>query len=738
MDKPKHSMEKILSFAKNFKIGKKELFFLFLVFLLGFGIRAQNIQPNYEYFFGFDSYYHARMTSYVIQNGDIPAKDPLAYYQLGYSDLPSTGSFFWYFCALIYKIGTLGAPYNKETWIFFVKVLPALFGALTAVAMYFFGKELYGKKAGYATAIIAAVVPSFVYRTMAGFFEEDSLGFLWMAIGFVFFLRALKEFKFSIKSLLNAFLAGTFFGIMAFTWGFYLIVPVVIAFSFPFMLLNLWGKKEPKEVLAFLGNFAVTAIIFSIFTYFKDGMDWLYKGSAYIINSMPFNFGTSNITAMGIAIIAIFALLIFGIFLFLLFSSKKQKHSKKSNIFRFVSTCLLYVALFLLIIALIDPQFTNPATGKKEGIFTSKFKGQGVLGSTIGEESLGHPTFGYKYNALIIFPIIVLIAMPLWLYYSKKDFFGPLLFWWVWITLVMAWYKLKFTYVFGLPIALSAGFVSMAVFYYFRDKKLLETKIVIVALAFLLLTGIGAGSYFVTKRPPSIETNPDWKNAMHWLKDNTPENAKLFNWWSYGHWLAFVSERQVSVDNRNWSLESDSDYARFIISNDLNEALSIIKSYHSDYVVIEASDLGGQAAMLIYARLNPRYSPVAPENRPYFFTLDFGRGLQFVPGFLQLPCNKTGKNYNCQGLRFSEEQMRSFQTGWHAEPNFTLDSDDVAIIYASPDFSHLWVFSPGSNNSMIARLWMNDPKVLEYFEPVYGNKTVKIFKVKESVFESKG
>ena len=171
-------MDKIKQFLG--KINKKEVFIVLLIFLLAFGVRGHLMK--YDLMWGFDSYYHARIAGEVIQNLSVPESDPLAYYQLEERTVPKSGAFFWLFTAGIYKIFTFGAEYEKELWIVFVKVLPAFFGALISASMYFFGKEMYGKKAGIVMAFFAAVVPSFVYRTMAGFFEEDSLGFLWLVI----------------------------------------------------------------------------------------------------------------------------------------------------------------------------------------------------------------------------------------------------------------------------------------------------------------------------------------------------------------------------------------------------------------------------------------------------------------------------------------------------------------------------------------------------------------------------
>src|SRR3989344_5395164 len=88
---------------------KKELLFVALIFILAFAIRAHLM--IYGLIFEFDTYFHARITEYVIQTLTIPSVDPLAYYQVqGGAKLPVTGAFFWAFTALIFKIVTLNAP----------------------------------------------------------------------------------------------------------------------------------------------------------------------------------------------------------------------------------------------------------------------------------------------------------------------------------------------------------------------------------------------------------------------------------------------------------------------------------------------------------------------------------------------------------------------------------------------------------------------------------------------------
>src|SRR3989338_7172379 len=90
------------------RVFTKEFLLVLLIFLVAFGVRAHLMQQNYQYFFEFDSYFHARMTEYLLVNGHLPedGRDPLAYYQIGYSTVPDTGPLFWQINAILYKIGS--------------------------------------------------------------------------------------------------------------------------------------------------------------------------------------------------------------------------------------------------------------------------------------------------------------------------------------------------------------------------------------------------------------------------------------------------------------------------------------------------------------------------------------------------------------------------------------------------------------------------------------------------------
>lgn len=676
--------------AKN---SRKTIFFLALIFLLAFGIRSHLMM--YELFFEFDSYYHARLVSYILQTGALPERDPLAYWQLGGATMPATGLFFWYFNALAYKILTLGAPYNKDLWIFFVKILPALYGAIISVLMFFVGKEIYGKKAGYAMAFLAAVVPAFVYRTMAGFFEEDSFGFIWMIAGLVFFFKATKNPEFSRKNIGFALLSGILFGIMAWAWNMFILVPLILFAHLPFALLNLYAKRGKKEAIDFAKLFAITFAVFAVIAT-PANSTWIMIAVNYVLGVIP--------QGVPVYIIGI-GLLLAAMLLYITYAiGKKSAQKNNSKTISLVSMLLMYgVIVLLATIFLVIPDY----------------RGGGVLERTVGEESTGKESFGSKYNALIAFPIVALLLLPYSIYRKQDEHYSALIFFWIIITLFMAWYKLKFTYTFGLPIAAAAGFTAAELFS-LQPRKSTASKAVALSLALMLLVGVGAAAVFVTRQPPNIETDLGWKQALNWMRENTPEDAKFFNWWDQGHWITFIGERNVFLDNRNMDYAGDRNFALFLIETDFKKSLEIIRKYNPDYIILDWDMLQGVVSFGIYAYNTTDVSH--PEIQKYYA----GPTVAF-------PCSVISENrqrfYQCGGNKLPEPQMDTIPSTWQEVPTQLVDNRTPLFVYTDKDKRVLYLINTVINQTTVVKIWFGHPETKPFFEEAYAADGVKIFKV---------
>ncbi|MFH1643919.1 MAG: hypothetical protein ABIA74_01970, partial [bacterium] len=367
--------------------------------------------------------------------------------------------------------------------------------------------------------------------------------------------------------------------------------------------------------------------------------------------------------------------------------------------------------------------------------FTGEGGREGIFGMTVGEENTGIQFFGTKYNALIIFPILALLIVlykffifPIINYvfnlkekkeWGNPEYFAFIPFYWVAITLFMAWSKLKFTYVFGLGVAIGAGLVGYYIFEFMKSRTGFEKKVVGLFLGFMLLVGIASGTFFMTQNAPNIEYTYGWKPALNWLKENTPEDAKMFNWWDEGHWITFMGERAVIEDNRNFDLNADIDTAKFILSTDQETAYKLVEKYGSDYLIFGSDLLEKQNSMVVYAYLEE------PEKK----NAEIGRFFAVA-----MPCSTTTDKltgittHNCGGNILSPEQINALPTKYITQPNQLYNERLPIFIYREKDNSIIYMFNDAANETMITRIWFEDPTITK-FPIVYENRGVKIFKV---------
>ncbi|NCC70958.1 hypothetical protein EOM09_05230, partial [bacterium] len=518
-------------FLSNYKLW----ILLILIFVLAFAIRGHLLK--YDYMFEFDTYWHLRATGYIVQ-GDLPDVDPLGFYKQESSAYTRRPQFLWYFTAALYALFTLGASYDKWLLMSFARLLPAIFGALISFSMYFLGKEIYNRKAGFVMGVISATIPAFVYRTMAGFFEEDALGFLWLVWGFIFLVKALKNMHSTKKHLTNGLISAVFFALMSFTWDMFILIPLVLVFYFIANTIYMAYKNSSNsEIASFVKIFLIIFIVFFSLASLYQGTGWVKKTTNYVTDYLPVS---------------------------------------SENIDR------------------INKQTINSSD---------------VVGATVGEENTGKQFFLLKYNFSVWIPFVVLVLMIFYLLFNpKKDYFTLLLFFWIAITLFMAWSKLKFTYTLGIPIAAATGFL-----YYFlenyviKKNSILLKRIFVIFISIIILSSIAAGSHFVSTKVPHITTENDWRNSLFWINENTSQDAKFLNWWDYGHWLTYFGERKASTDNTNSSIEGDSDFAMLTITTDNNTIKHILTEYDAEYYIADNSYFSRFYSFGMYAYITTNY-----------------------------------------------------------------------------------------------------------------------------------
>ncbi len=689
-------MENNFEKLKNKVIENKIIIiFLIAIFLLAIGLRADLVRHEGNYLFEPDAFYHARLIQEIVQQGHISPIDPNVYYQEG-GMTHQPPSLYHYVNAAFYHLISFGR-FDKELLSWTVQILPIIFGALISIAIYFFAKESFNdKKIGVVAAFLTAVSPAFAYRTMAGAQGDNSLGFLWMIMGFLFFVKSIKSNTLERIDLVNAVLAGLFFATMVFTWRMNLLIPFVLIPTIIFILLyqSTISKKGEEMVVWFTTiKSTIALVIYSLasFLYKENWIGSLLSNINSVIKIGEFN---------------VLILLIFGIIasLITIYFINKSKNETK-DIGKFLIITFLFFGLIITpIVFVMLPDFVE----------------RNSIGALVGEESLGHNSFGMKYNSLIILPIIGLIVFPITLLLLKrKDLHLQFIFWfWTIITLVMAWYKLKFTFVFGLGLVMGALLLFYFVFEVLKKYKVekgIEAKIIVLSLVFLMLTGIGGAQIYLNQFQPFANADPTWINAMDWIKDNTTEDAKFFNWWSDGHQLAYITERKYSTDNRNASQIANALFAEFIITTDINRGYEIVsKEIGADYIILQSNNFYSGMLFEWYVKNKVDHSLGAKYN-------------DFQTRLIDCPTVKDGVSCNGQFID-ANTYTTQFSKKWKQTP--TEFFEGRVPIYYYGEKEQLILIGTNYNNTNLAKVYFNSEETSQFYEEVFNENGLKIFRVK--------
>lgn len=86
----------------------------------------------------------------------------------------------------------------------------------------------------------------------------------------------------------------------------------------------------------------------------------------------------------------------------------------------------------------------------------------------------------------------------------------------------------------------------------------------------------------------------DYRLAYWWLRDNTPEDARIMAWWDYGYQITGIGNRTTLADGNTWNHEHIALLGKALTS-ELNEGWEIARHW-ADYVLVWAGGRGDDMA----------------------------------------------------------------------------------------------------------------------------------------------
>lgn len=407
---------------------------LLLLFSLALWVR---IQPaKYDELQALDPFYMYRMSKYVATHGlTLPEHDSMRYfpngvhpYQVDYGGPVFIPAILYIFISAV----GVSVPFIK-----FAIIYPAVMGALAVVLMYFLGKELFDRRTGLTAAFFFAVIPAFITRTSAGFFEKESLGGVFILSTMLLFIMAYKR-----KSWPCGILSGLSMAILGSSWGgsqmLYLMLP---AYALMMLLIN-------RDIDRLLPSFLPTAILGTALTQLYP-----YHVSIFSATMLP------SLAVAGILLIRV--------------AAERFKAVKQENLFYLGPGMLVAGFVALLLGSLFLDSLSKLLASLGRYIFFDR----GVLGSTVAEQMPGDWNAVLASSSSSYTPIPLASFTSIWIFaflgffwlaaltayklFKDKtaDFPRVIPLLWFLIGIWSVFYMVRLVIFFAFPAALLGGFL---------------------------------------------------------------------------------------------------------------------------------------------------------------------------------------------------------------------------------------------------------------------------------------
>ncbi|KAL4589594.1 hypothetical protein LXL04_002502 [Taraxacum kok-saghyz] len=206
------------SSSLRFAFGNVLAFFiLLLIGVLAFSIRLFSVIKYESVIHEFDPYFNYRVTQFLTKNGIYDFWnwfDDRTWYPLGrviggtvYPGLTLTAGTIWK------VLQSLNIPLSVETVCVFTA---PVFSAFAAWATYLLTKEVKGTGAGLTAAVLLAMVPSYISRSVAGSYDNEAVAIFALIFTFYLYIKTLNT-----GSLFYATLNSISYFYMVCSWGGY-------------------------------------------------------------------------------------------------------------------------------------------------------------------------------------------------------------------------------------------------------------------------------------------------------------------------------------------------------------------------------------------------------------------------------------------------------------------------------------------------------------------------------------
>ncbi|KAF2085663.1 glycosyltransferase family 66 protein [Saccharata proteae CBS 121410] len=495
-------------------------------------------------------------------------------------------------------------------------LLAPAFSGLTAFATYLLTSEMSeSPSAGLLAAAFMGITPGYISRSVAGSYDNEAIAIFLLVFTFFLWIKALK-----CGSAMWGALTALFYGYMVSAWGGYVFITNLLPLH--------------AFVLICMGRYSARLYV-SYTTWYALGT--LASMQIPFVGFLPIR-SSEHMSALGV----------FGLLQIVGFVEyvRVQLPSKQFQTLLRSLVLVIFAVGFGGLVLLTVSGVIAPWTGRFYSLWDTGYAKIHIpiIASVSEHQPTAWPAFFFDLNMLIwLFPagvymcfrkltdeqVFVVIYAVLASYFAGVMVrlmltLTPI----VCVSAAMALSQILDTYLvvnkpaapttpengkskengataqgvasFMIPESLRSTRKPVVGIYSYASKLTVVASSTIYLLLFVLhCTWVTSNAYsspsvVLASRLPdgSQHIIDDYREAYYWLRQNTPENAKIMSWWDYGYQIGGMADRPTLVDNNTWNNTHIATVGKAMSSRE-EVSYPIMRQHEVDYVLVVFGGLLG-------------------------------------------------------------------------------------------------------------------------------------------------
>jgi dolichyl-diphosphooligosaccharide--protein glycosyltransferase len=447
-------------------------------------------------------------------------------------------------------------------------LIPVIIGMLAVIPAFFIGRRLGGNVGGLFAAILIALNPLYLSRSMGS--DNDAwniflpLMVLWLAIEAI----EAKDLK---RRIIYGSLAGLFVGIHAATWaGWWFIYLVVLLGLLGYLIFHLlalivrnpsswqdsWKDLRLQAAATVLGVYYGVAFIATTLVgqgglaYFRIPLNML-SSSTGLDRAVGNDYWPNVLTTV----------------------AELNKSSFADAMNTMGGKFLFFIALLGLILMLLPRKGWN-------------WKHYTLLGlSAAISVYLITQTPASKFTVLALLALPIALILLMYLFEGEPSNLAAALIILVWFlaTTFAVYSGVRFILLmipaFGIAFGAGIGRIFEALSDYFSKEfswsKHITNVVLFIILALLLIQPIQAANQTARNFMPSIDDA--WWDTLTKIREESAPDAIINSWWDFGHWFKYVADRRVSADGTTQHTHVPHWLGVALVTPDEKESIGVLR-----------------------------------------------------------------------------------------------------------------------------------------------------------------